>query len=128
MSMVLERKGVENTNNLDYKRLGIFMADLGDSEGSVQGGYRPVMIVSNDKGNKFSPCVVVVAITAQLSKAKLPTHVMIKKEDCAIERDSVILCEQFFTLNKTALSECLFQMPDKYRNTISRALQISIEL
>ena len=82
------------------KRGDIFYADLSPVIGSEQGGIRPVIIIQNDIGNKYSPTVIVAAITSQINKAKLPTHVEISSEEYGLNRDSVVLLEQIRTLDK----------------------------
>jgi mRNA interferase MazF len=85
------------------KRGDIYLADLSPVTGSEQGGLRPVLVYQNNVGNRFSPTVAVAAITSQIQKAKLPTHVEIKTEKYKIERDSVILLEQVRTVDKERL-------------------------
>ena len=87
------------------KRGDIFYADLSPVIGSEQGGIRPVIIIQNDIGNKYSPTVIVAAITSQINKAKLPTHVEISSEEYGLNRDSVVLLEQIRTLDKKRLKE-----------------------
>ena len=87
------------------KRGDIFYADLSPVIGSEQGGIRPVIIIQNDIGNKYSPTVIVAAITSQINKAKLPTHVEISSEEYGLNRDSVVLLEQVRTLDKKRLKE-----------------------
>ncbi len=87
------------------KRGDIFFADLSPVVGSEQGGIRPVLIIQNDRGNHFSPTVIVAAITAKMAKPKLPTHVGIKATDSGINKDSVILSEQIRTIDKSRLKE-----------------------
>ena len=87
------------------KRGDIFYADLSPVIGSEQGGIRPVIIIQNDIGNKYSPTVIVSAITSQINKAKLPTHVEISSVEYGLNRDSVVLLEQIRTLDKKRLKE-----------------------
>ena len=82
------------------KRGDIFYADLSPVIGSEQGGIRPVIIIQNDIGNRYSPTVIVAAITSQINKAKLPTHVEISSEEYGLNRDSVVLLEQVRTLDE----------------------------
>jgi mRNA interferase MazF len=86
---------------LIVKRGDVFFADLSPVIGSEQGGTRPVLIIQNDIGNRFSPTVIIAAITAQIQKAKLPTHVEIDAKKYGFERDSVILLEQLRTIDKS---------------------------
>ena len=76
---------------MNIKRGDIFYADLSPVVGSEQGGVRPVLIVQNDVGNKFSPTVIAAAITSQQSKAKLPTHIQLGPQNCGIMKDSILL-------------------------------------
>lgn len=87
------------------RRGDIFYADLNPVVGSEQGGIRPVLVVQNDIGNKYSPTVIIAAITSQIDKAKLPTHVELKSADYGLEKDSVILLEQLRTIDKRRLKE-----------------------
>lgn len=96
--------------------------------GSEQGGVRPVLIIQNDIGNRFSPTVIVAAITAQIQKAKLPTHVEIKADKHGLERDSVILLEQIRTLDKQRLTDKITKLDDELMRQIDRALEISLGL
>ena len=94
------------------KRGDIFYADLSPVIGSEQGGIRPVIIIQNDIGNKYSPTVIVSAITSQINKAKLPTHVEISSVEYGLNRDSVVLLEQIRTLDKKRLKEKIGHMTD----------------
>jgi len=95
---------------LNVKRGDVFFADLSPVIGSEQGGTRPVLIIQNDIGNRFSPTVIIAAITAQIQKAKLPTHVEINAEQYGFERDSVILLEQVRTIDKSRLTDRITQL------------------
>jgi len=108
------------------KRGEIYFADLSPVVGSEQGGVRPVLIIQNDIGNRFSPTVIVAAITAQIQKAKLPTHVEIKAVKNGLERDSVILLEQIRTLDKQRLTDKITKLDDKMMKEIDHALEISL--
>lgn len=88
---------------LTLTRGQIYYADLGTNKGSEQSGLRPVLIIQNNIGNKYSPTIIVAAITSQIHKAKLPTHVEIAK-DCGLEKDSVILMEQIRTIDKRRIT------------------------
>lgn len=96
--------------------------------GSEQGGVRPVLVIQNDIGNRFSPTVIVAAITAQIQKAKLPTHVEIKAEEHGFERDSVILLEQIRTLDKQRLTDKITKLDAETMKEINHALEISLGL
>jgi len=106
----------------------VYFADLSPVVGSEQGGVRPVLVIQNDIGNRFSPTVIVAAITAQIQKAKLPTHVEIDAKKYGFERDSVILLEQIRTIDKQRLTDKITQLDDLMMNRVDEALQISLGL
>lgn len=108
------------------KRGDIFYADLSPVVGSEQGGIRPVLIIQNDIGNKFSPTVIVAAITSQKSKSKLPTHIVIYESENSLPRYSVVLLEQIRTIDKRRLLEKLGTLSEEEMSKIDEALQISI--
>ena len=107
------------------KRGDIFYADLSPVVGSEQGGIRPVLIVQNDIGNKFSPTVICAAITSQINKAKLPTHIEISANDFGLQKDSVILLEQIRTIDKKRLRERIGRLDDELMEKVNEALLIS---
>ena len=88
---------------MDITRGDIFFADLDPVQGSEQGGVRPVVIVQNDRGNRFSPTVICAAMTSQLGKNDLPTHVWVAAKDSGLKSDSLVLCEQIRTIEKRRL-------------------------
>ena len=90
---------------MEVNRGDIYYADLSPVVGSEQGGVRPVLVVQNDVGNKYSPTVIIAAITSQLSKAKLPTHIELNKDKYNLAKDSVVLLEQIRTLHKRRLRQ-----------------------
>lgn len=108
------------------KRGDIFFADLSPVVGSEQGGIRPVLVIQNDVGNKFSPTVIVSAITSQLSKAKLPTHIELSSQQYNLPKDSVVLLEQIRTLDKRRLKEKITQVDTLKMKEVNRALLISL--
>lgn len=110
------------------KRGDIFYADLSPVVGSEQGGIRPVIIIQNDVGNRYSPTVIVAAITSQINKAKLPTHVEISSEEYGLNKDSVVLLEQVRTLDKRRLKERIGHMTDEDMIKVDIALKISLDL
>jgi mRNA interferase MazF len=110
------------------KRGDIFYADLSPVIGSEQGGIRPVIIIQNDVGNKYSPTVIVAAITSQINKAKLPTHVEISSEEYGLNKDSVVLLEQIRTLDKKRLKEKIGHMTESDTKKVDEALTISVGL
>ena len=110
------------------KRGDVYFADLSPVVGSEQGGTRPVLILQNDIGNRFSPTVIVAAITAQIQKAKLPTHVEINAKKYGFERDSVILLEQIRTIDKQRLTDKITYLDEPMMQKVNEALQISLGL
>jgi len=110
------------------KRGDIFYADLSPVVGSEQGGIRPVIIIQNDIGNKYSPTIIVAAITSQINKAKLPTHVEISSEEYGLNKDSVVLLEQIRTVDKKRLKEKIGHMTEKDIQKVDEALLISMGL
>lgn len=110
------------------KRGDIFYADLSPVIGSEQGGIRPVLIVQNDIGNKYSPTVIASAITSQINKAKLPTHIELSAKDYGLPKDSVILLEQIRTIDKRRLREKIGHLDDELMEKVNDALSISFGL
>lgn len=119
---------VSGGNHLIVKRGDVYFADLSPVVGSEQGGVRPVLVIQNDIGNRFSPTVIVAAITAQIQKAKLPTHVEIDAERYGFERDSVILLEQIRTIDKQRLTDKITHLDEEMMDRVDDALQISLGL
>lgn len=115
-------------DNLNVKRGDVFFADLSPVVGSEQGGTRPVLVIQNDIGNRFSPTVIIAAITAQIQKAKLPTHVEIDAKKYGFERDSVILLEQLRTIDKSRLTDKITQLDQPLMKEVEDALAISLGL
>ncbi|MEA4972552.1 Endoribonuclease EndoA [bioreactor metagenome] len=111
---------------MTVKRGDIFYADLSPVVGSEQGGIRPVIIIQNDMGNKYSPTVICAAITSQINKAKLPTHIEISAEKYNLIKDSVILLEQIRTIDKKRLREKICSIDSDLMYTVNRALVISL--
>lgn len=110
------------------KRGEVFLADLSPVKGSEQGGKRPVVIIQNDVGNKYSPTVIVAAITAKINKARIPTHVEIGKTNHHLDKDSVILLEQIRTIDKNRLIEKLTVLSEEKMSEVNQALAISLGL
>lgn len=106
----------------------IYSADLDPVVGSEQGGLRPVLIVQNNVGNRYSPTVIVLAMTSQIQKARLPTHVYIPAAGHGLQKDSVVLAEQIRTLDKRRLRERIGMLSPEYMSLISRALTVSLGL
>ena len=113
---------------MTVKRGDIYYADLSPVVGSEQGGIRPVLIVQNDIGNKFSPTVIAAAITSQKDKTKLPTHIAVSSEKCGLAKDSIVLLEQIRTIDKQRLKEHMGRLDDGAMNKIDEALSISFGL
>lgn len=111
---------------MEIKRGQIYYADLSPVVGSEQGGVRPVLIIQNDVGNKFSPTVIISAVTSQLTKAKLPTHIEIPKGKFGLQKDSVVLLEQIRTLDKRRLRECVGTLDEPAMHKVDRAILISL--
>ena len=110
------------------KRGDIYYADLSPVIGSEQGGVRPVLIVQNDIGNKYSPTIIAAAITSQINKAKLPTHIEISALEYGLVKDSVILLEQIRTIDKKRLREKIGRLDDELMEKVNDALGISFGL
>lgn len=114
--------------NTNVKRGDIYFADLSPVVGSEQGGVRPVLIVQNDVGNRHSPTVIAAAITSQINKARLPTHIELSASSCGLTKDSVILLEQIRTIDKRRLLEKMGKLDDGVMNRVDSALAVSFGL
>ncbi|MBE6720113.1 MAG: type II toxin-antitoxin system PemK/MazF family toxin [Ruminococcaceae bacterium] len=110
------------------KRGDIFYADLSPVVGSEQGGVRPVLIVQNDVGNKFSPTVIAAAITSRQDKNNLPTHIEVDAKDCGLAKDSVVLLEQVRTIDKKRLREKMGTLDTSDMGKVNEALTVSFGL
>lgn len=113
---------------MNIKRGDIYYADLSPVVGSEQGGVRPVLIVQNDVGNRFSPTVIAAAITSQRAKANLPTHIMLNAQDTGLARDSIVLLEQIRTIDKHRLKERMGCLDETAMTQVDQALSISFGL
>ena len=113
---------------MNIKRGDIYYADLSPVIGSEQGGVRPVLIVQNDVGNKYSPTVIAAAITSQQFKTKLPTHISVDAAVCDLSKNSVVLLEQIRTLDKQRLREKMGNLPENDMSRINSALSLSVGL
>ena len=111
---------------MDIKRGELYYADLSPVLGSEQGGVRPVLIIQNDIGNKYSPTVIACAVTSRLNKAKLPTHIELSAVKYGLKKASVALLEQLRTLDKMRLKERIGKLEDEKMNEVDRALLISL--
>ncbi len=113
---------------MSIKRGDIFYAQLSPVVGSEQGGTRPVLILQNDIGNQYSPTTIVAAITSQISKAKLPTHVEISSSLSGLTRDSVVLLEQIRTIDKSRLLQRVSSLNEEMMDEVKKAVEISLGL
>ncbi|HAN10283.1 MAG TPA: PemK family transcriptional regulator [Clostridiales bacterium] len=113
---------------MNVRRGDIFYADLSPVIGSEQGGVRPVLIIQNDVGNKYSPTVICAAITSQINKAKLPTHIELDSAKYSLMKDSVILLEQVRTIDKLRLKEKIGHLEEEVMGKVDKSLQISVGL
>lgn len=108
------------------KKGDLYFADLSPVIGSEQGGVRPVLVVQNDVGNKYSPTIIVAAVTSQMNKAKLPTHVEIEAAGNGLSKNSVVLMEQLRTIDKRRLKERIGTLSEELLPTVNDALSISL--
>ena len=114
---------------MKIKRGDMYYADLSPVIGSEQGGIRPVLIVQNDTGNKYSPTVIAAAITSQTGKNRLPTHIEIGTNEGGLKTDSIVLAEQIRTIDKSRLKEKIGHIDDmKIMNEVNNAIGISFGL
>ncbi len=113
---------------ISVKRGDIYYADLSPVVGSEQGGMRPVLIVQNDTGNKHSPTVIAAAITSQINKARLPTHIELSAKSYGLTKDSVILLEQIRTIDKRRLKEHMGKLDNSLMNRVDNAIAVSFGL
>ena len=113
---------------MNIKRGEIYYADLSPVVGSEQGGIRPVLIIQNDIGNKYSPTVIAAAITSQKDKTKLPTHISVDSNDCGLAKDSVVLLEQVRTIDKQRLKEKMGSLDGNSMTMVDKALTVSFGL
>lgn len=113
---------------MTVKRGDIYYADLSPVVGSEQGGVRPVLIIQNDVGNRYSPTVIAAAITSQQDKTKLPTHIKIGADGSGLAKDSVILLEQVRTIDKQRLKEKMGSLKKPSMDMVDRALSVSFGL
>ena len=113
---------------MSVKRGDIYYADLSPVVGSEQGGLRPVLIIQNDVGNRYSPTVIAAAITSRMGKSKLPTHIDIHADKVGLTKDSVVLLEQIRTLDKRRLKEKMGHLDDSMMNAVNNAIAVSFGL
>ena len=110
----------------EIKRGQIWYADLSPVVGSEQGGYRPILIIQNDIGNKYSPTTIIALITSRYTKAKLPTHYWLDKGEGGLVCDSMVECEQIRTIDKTRLKEFMGTIGEKDQEEINKKIKISL--
>ncbi len=108
------------------KRGDIFYADLSPVIGSEQGGVRPVLVIQNDVGNKYSPTIIIAAITSQMKKAKLPTHIEIDAGSFGLIKDSVLLLEQIRTIDRKRIRDKIGKCDRGFMTKVDRAIGISV--
>ncbi len=122
------RRSVKFSMDQSIRRGDIYYADLSPVVGSEQGGIRPVLIVQNDMGNKYSPTVIAAAITSQINKARLPTHIELSAKTYGLTKDSVVLLEQIRTIDKRRLREKMGRLDEKLMSRIDEAIVVSFGL
>lgn len=113
---------------MEPSRGDIYFADLNPVLGSEQGGFRPVLIIQNDIGNKYSPTVIISAITSQIQKARLPTHVELPALLSGLEKDSVVLLEQVRTIDKRRLKKRIAKLDIEFMKKVDEGLELSLGL
>ena len=113
---------------MTVKRGDIYYADLSPVVGSEQGGLRPVLIIQNDVGNRYSPTVIAAAITSRMGKNRLPTHIDIHADRVGLAKDSVVLLEQIRTLDKRRLKEKMGHLDDSMMSAVNTAIAVSFGL
>lgn len=113
---------------MNIRRGDIYYADLSPVVGSEQGGLRPVLIVQNDVGNKYSPTVIAAAITSKMGKAKLPTHIDVIGDTVGLAKDSTILLEQIRTIDKVRLKEKMGHLDEETMRGVNSAISVSFGL
>ena len=113
---------------MTIKRGDVYYADLSPVVGSEQGGVRPILIVQNYTGNKYSPTIIAAAVTSQINKAKMPTHIEISAETYGLVKDSVILAEQIRTIDKKRLKEKIGHADEELMQRVNKALSVSFAL
>lgn len=111
---------------MEIKRGELYYADLSPVVGSEQGGLRPILVLQNDVGNKYSPTIIAAATTSKLSKAKLPTHIELSCDKYCLPKNSIILLEQIRTIDKSRLKEKIGELPPDVMERVNNALLISL--
>ena len=118
----------ERSVDTNVRRGDIYYADLSPVVGSEQGGVRPVLIIQNDTGNRYSPTVIAAAITSQTGKANLPTHIQVQGNASGLTRDSIVLLEQIRTIDKRRLREHMGHVDENMMNQVDNAIAVSFGL
>lgn len=118
----------DSKKSFDIKKGDIFYADLGDTIGCEQKGIRPVIIIQNNIGNKYSPTVIVAAITSSMRKTSLPVHIEIPSQESKLPFDSIILLEQVRTIDKSRLKYKISSLRPEFLKLIDEALKVSFEI
>ena len=116
------------TENSVVKRGDVFFANLSPVVGSEQGGSRPVLVIQNNIGNKYSPTVIVAAITSRITKPRMVTHVALEAKKTGLERDSVVLLEQIRTIDKQRLTDRVTHLDLQVMHDVDEALKVSVGL
>lgn len=111
---------------MTIKRGDVYYADLSPVIGSEQGGVRPVVVLQNNVGNKYSPTIIAAATTSKINKAKLPTHIEVTKENSPLPKDSIVLLEQIRTIDKSRIKEKIGELPSDVMQQINDALLLSL--
>lgn len=124
--MQKKKLNFEGVLDLIVKKGDLFFADLSPVVGSEQGGVRPVLVVQNDVGNKYSPTIIVAAVTSQTGKAKLPTHVELAATQGGLSKNSVVLLEQLRTIDKQRLKERIGTLSESQIPDVDEALSVSL--
>lgn len=123
----MQNQNKKEVYKMEIYRNEIYLADLGKCNGSIQAEIRPVVIIQNNKGNKYSPTTIIAPITSRLEKSKIPTHVYITHNK--LEKNSLILCEQIQTINKTQLLKRISKIMNfETQEKINNAIKISLDL
>lgn len=125
---IIADKNMESKKMINVRRGDIYYADLSPVVGSEQGGLRPVLIIQNDVGNKYSPTVIAAAITSRMGKTRLPTHIDIYAQKAGLAKDSVVLLEQIRTLDKRRLKEKMGHLDESMMTEINNAIAVSFGL
>ncbi len=106
-----------------FKRGDVYLANLGNTEGSIQGGTRPVVIIQNNMGNRFSPTLIIAPLTSRMTKKNIPTHVKIKNK---LAKESIVLLEQIRTINKSELKNYITTLDENNIKDINKAICVSL--